>query len=219
MKEYLKINNLFTFDEKYRTIKGMSDTYNALKNLVWEGTEKVDGTNIRVHWDGHEISYAGRTDKAQIPTELQNALDFIFANKEMEYVFEQMFGEKTVTLYGEGYGPKIQNGGTYSDETKFILFDVEIDDFYLSRDNVNQIANKLGLDRVPVIFSGTLDEAIEYVKKHPMSTLGNHTHEMEGLVLQPLGIVLYDNKKKPLKCKCKYRDIEKWILKSKDKSE
>ena len=213
MKEYLKINNLFTFDEKYRTIKGMSDTYKTLKNLIWEGTEKVDGTNIRVHWDGHEISYAGRTDKAQIPTELQNALDLIFANKEMEYVFEQMFGEKTVTLYGEGYGPKIQNGGTYSDETKFILFDVEIDDFYLSRENVNQIADKLGIDKVPVVFYGTLDAAIEYVKEHHMSTLGNHNHEMEGLVLQPFGLVLYDNKKKPLKCKCKYRDIEKWINK------
>ena len=214
MKEYLKINNIFKFDEKYRNIVGMTDTYQALKNLVWQGTEKVDGTNIRVHWDGHYISYAGRTDRAEIPTSLQNALDFIFAANEMEYVFEQMFGEKEVTLYGEGYGYKIQaNGGAYVDSydnpVKFILFDVEIDDYYLSRENVNEIADKLGLDKVPVVFEGTLDEAIEYVKKHHMSTLGSHIHEMEGLVLQPKGLVLYDQKKKPLKCKCKYRDLEK----------
>lgn len=214
MKEYLKISNLFKFDEKYRTILGMTETYEVLKNIIWEGTEKVDGTNIRIHWDGHRIEFAGRTDKAEIPNELKSSLTSLFLTQEMEYVFEQLFEDKDVILYGEGYGPKIQNGGNYSQDTKFILFDIEINDFYLSRKNVNEIAEKLGLDSVPVVFEGTLDDAIEFVKNHPMSTLGNHQHEMEGLVLQPMGIVLYDSKKKPLKCKCKYRDIVKETKKS-----
>ena len=131
----------------------------------------------------------------------------MFCTQEMEYVFEQVFEDKDVILFGEGYGPKIQNGGTYSKEPKFILFDVCIDDHYLSRANVNDIAEKLCIDAVPVMFVGTLDEAIEYVRRHPMSTLGNGEHEMEGLVLQPLGIVLYDSKFHPVKCKCKYRDV------------
>ena len=29
----------------------------------WIWTEKVDGTNIRVHWDGHKVSFGGRTDQ------------------------------------------------------------------------------------------------------------------------------------------------------------
>lgn len=209
MKEYLKIKNIFLFDEKYRTVVGLDETMQTLKNITWEGTEKVDGTNVRVHWDGHRIEFAGRTDKAELPKELKEALSNIFLTQEMEYVFEQLFEDKDVILYGEGYGPKIQNGGDYSQEAKFILFDVEINDFYLSRENVNDIADKLGLDKVPVVFEGTLDDAIEYVKKHNMSTLGNGKHEMEGLVLQPKGIVLYDYKKRPLKCKCKYRDLVK----------
>ena len=209
MKEYLKIKNIFLFDEKYRTVVGLDETIQTLKNITWEGTEKVDGTNVRVHWDGHRIELAGRTDKAELPKELKEALSNIFLTQEMEYVFEQLFEDKDVILYGEGYGPKIQSGGDYSQETKFILFDIEINDFYLSRENVNDIANKLGLDKVPVVFEGTLDDAIEYVKKHNMSTLGNGKHEMEGLVLQPKGIVLYDYKKRPLKCKCKYRDLVK----------
>lgn len=209
MKEYLKINNLFKFDEKFRTIVGMTDTYNALKNITWEGTEKVDGTNIRVHWDGHRIELAGRTDKADIPKELLKVLTDTFLTQEMEYVFEQLFGDKEATLYGEGYGEKIQSGGDYTKGNKFILFDVEVEDFYLSRENVNDIADKLGLDKVPVVFEGTLEEAIKYVSDHKPSTLGNGKHEMEGLVLQPKGIVLYDNRKKPLKCKCKYRDLLK----------
>lgn len=209
MKEYLKISNLFKFDEKYRTILGMTETYNVLKNITWEGTEKVDGTNIRIHWDGHRIEFAGRTDKAIIPNELKSSLENLFLTQKMEYVFEQLFEDKDVILYGEGYGAKIQSGGDYSQDAKFILFDIEINDFYLARNNVNEIAEKLGLDSVPVVFEGNLGEAIDFVRKHPMSTLGNHQHEMECLVLQPKGIMLYDNKKKPLKCKCKYRDIEK----------
>lgn len=214
MKEYMKINNIFKFDEKYRKIVGMTDTYQVLKNLEWIGTEKVDGTNIRIYWDGHEIQIAGRTDRAQIPTHLMKYLSNIFLTKEMEYVFEQMFGEKETYLFGEGYGFKIQtNGDKYFEDRKnvgFILFDVNINGFDLSRDNVNDIAEKLGLDFVPAVFRGTLDEAIEFVKKHPMSTLGDGAHEMEGLVLQP-SIVLYDKDKKLIKCKCKYNDVAKMV--------
>lgn len=211
MKEYQKIDNVFKFDEKYRKIIGMTETYEALKNIQWIGTEKIDGTNIRIYWDGHEITIAGRTEKSQTPEHLKKYLSDLFLTKEMEYVFEQMFGEKEVYLFGEGYGYKIQTNGdkyTSNNEVGFILFDVNIDGFDLNRDNVNDIADRLGLKRVPVIFNGTLDEAIEFVKQHHMSTLGNHTHEMEGLVLQP-SIQLYDSKHKMIKCKCKYRDIVK----------
>ena len=212
MKEYQKINNIFKFDEKYRTIVGMTDTYQALKNIEWVGTEKVDGTNIRIHWDGHEVQIAGRTDKSQIPNHLMNYLSNLFLSKEMEYVFEQIFGEKETYFFGEGYGYKIQaNGDTYFDDRKsvgFILFDVNIDGFDLSRDEVNNVAEKLGLKSVSIVFKGNLDEAIEFVKKHPMSTLGDSTHEMEGLVLQPT-IQLYDCKHNLIKCKCKYRDVIK----------
>lgn len=212
MKEYQKINNIFKFDEKYRTIVGMADTYQALRNIEWIGTEKVDGTNIRIYWDGHEIQIAGRTEKSQIPNHLMNYLSNLFLTQEMEYVFEQMFGEKETYLFGEGYGFKIQtNGDKYFEDRKnvgFILFDVNINGFDLSRDNVNDIAEKLGLKSVPVVFKGNLNEAIEFVKKHPMSTLGDNSHEMEGLVLQPI-IQLYDSKHNLIKCKCKYVDVIK----------
>lgn len=212
MKEYQKINNIFKFDEKYRTIIGLNDTYQALRNIEWIGTEKIDGTNIRIYWDGHKIQIAGRTEKSQIPEHLMNYLSNLFLTQEMEYVFEQMFGEKETYLFGEGYGYKIQaNGDKYFEnefDVGFILFDVNINGFDLSRDNVNDIAEKLGLKSVPVVFKGNLNEAIEFVKKHPMSTLGDSSHEMEGLVLQPI-IQLYDSKYKLIKCKCKYADIIK----------
>ena len=91
----------------------------------------------------------------------------------------------------------------------FIIFDINIDGWDLKRKDVDDITNKLGLPSVPVVFEGTLDEAKEFVAKHQMSTLNGGLHEMEGIVLVPRDVQLYDNKHKMIKCKCKYRDMLK----------
>ena len=124
MKEYRKIPNVFKFDEKYKKVINLNEPFKSLRKLTWVGTEKVDGTNIRIHWDGHKIEIGGRTDKAEFQVDLKTYLDSIFLTEEMEYIFEQVFGEKDAMIFGEGYGPKIQNGGTYSDTPKFIVFDI-----------------------------------------------------------------------------------------------
>jgi ATP-dependent RNA circularization protein (DNA/RNA ligase family) len=206
-KEYQKIGNVFKFDEKFRTIVGLNEPYETLKNIIWQGTEKIDGTNIRIHWDGHDIEIAGHTDKAQIPPKLDKYLNDLFMTPEMEYVFEQIFGESEAYIFGEGFGAGIQkSGGDYGD-VGFIVFDVNIDGFDLNRVNTTDVANKLGLPSVPVCFEGTLDEAKSYVAEHHMSTLNGGKHEMEGLVLVPRDIQLYDKKHHLIKCKCKYRDM------------
>ena len=207
-KEYQKINNIFEFGEKYRTILGIIEPYKSLKDLIWQGTEKIDGTNIRIYWDGHNITFAGRTNNADNPKELSNYLTKLFLTDEMEYVFEQIFGEKETYIFGEGFGNKIQSGGDYG-EIGFIIFDINIDGFDLKRSDIDDIASRLGLPSVPVRFEGTLEEAIYWVSEHHMSSLGNGNHEVEGLVLVPKNIQLYDNKHKLIKCKCKYRDMLK----------
>lgn len=219
MKKYPKIENLFEFDERYKNILGLNQYCQVLKNIKWIGTEKIDGINIRIYWNGYRIQIAARTEQSQIPIHLMDYLSNIFLVEEMEYVFEQMFGEKEVYLFGEGYGYKIQaNSEKYFKDEKsvgFILFDVNIDGFDLPRNNVSELAERLGLESVPIVFEGTLDEAIDFVRTHPMSTLGNHLHEMEGIVLQPV-IQLYDKNKNPLKFKCKYRDLVKTNYLSKE---
>lgn len=212
-KEYNKIGNIFKFDEKYKNIVGLNEPYNTLKDIVWQGTEKIDGTNIRIYWDGHTIEIAGRTNKSLIPQKLQAYLDSVFKVQEMEYVFEQLFGNKEVYIFGEGYGCGIQlDGGDYlenSNETSFIVFDIQINGYDLNRENTTNLANKLGLKAVPVVFEGTLEEAKEFVGKHQKSTLNNGKREMEGLILVPRDIELYDKNHNLIKCKCKYRDMLK----------
>ena len=187
MTEYHKIETLFERDTNgtKKLIEGAfrNDAVKYLANNDWYFTEKIDGTNIRIHWDGHKVEFAGRTDRAQIPQELANYLSRTFGSNEAEELFEQKFGETEVILLGEGYGPKIQNGGAYRDDVSFILFDVQIGDTWLKRESVEDIARTFGIDVVPIIFTGSLQQAVDYVKTKPKSTIG--TANMEGLVGRP----------------------------------
>ena len=94
MEKYRKIDNVFMFDTKFKSIVGLNEPYNSLKNITWVGTEKIDGTNNRVYWDGYSIQIAGRNEKTTILQHLMDYLSSVFLTKEMEYVFEQMFGDK-----------------------------------------------------------------------------------------------------------------------------
>lgn len=188
MLEYNKIDTVFNRDTEGTKKLIESDyrdkTVEYLANNIWQWTEKIDGTNIRVHWDGHKVEFAGRTDKAQIPAHLLSRLEELFSGNENEEMFEQMFGEREVFLFGEGYGPKIQNGGSYRETVDFILFDIMINGNYQPRETIVEIAKSFNIDVVPVIFEGTIQEAVNFVKTKPKSTFG--TANMEGVVGKPL---------------------------------
>lgn len=159
--------------------------FELLKNVKWNFTEKIDGTNIRIHWDGEVFSFKGRTDNASIPSFLYDKLQSIFLNDRMLNKFKEQFapenpGDKVnVTLYGEGYGAKIQkSGGNYKkDGVDFILFDVNIEKVWLKRESVDDIAGEFGLRSVPVVFTGTLNQAESFVKQGVNSVFGNFVSE------------------------------------------
>ena len=208
MEEYEKIETIFVRDEKTKKLNESifrNETVEFLKDIDWEFTEKIDGTNIRVYWDGHKVSYYGRTDKAQIPSQLMNRLIELFGGNTNEEMFEQKFGETPVMLIGEGYGAKIQKGGDYRQDNDFILFDVCINNNYLSRENVKDIANYFNIDVVPTIMIGKLQEGIDYVKTKPKSKIGSAYSE--GLVARPL-IELRDRIGKRVIVKINVRDFE-----------
>ena len=188
MTTYNKIETLFNRDMEgsKQLIEGdyRNEAVKFLKDATWQFTEKIDGTNIRIMWDGHKITYGGRTERANIPAHLMNKLIELFGNEETEQLFEQIFGEKEVIFFGEGYGAKIQGcGGLYRSDVSFILFDVMINGNYQSREMVETAAKQFGLEIVPILFEGTLDEGVAYVKTKPMSTIGKAP--MEGLVARP----------------------------------
>lgn len=207
LKEYHKIETLFKRDLKTKKLiegKYRNKTIEYLKNNKWQFTEKIDGTNIRIYWDGHKVSYFGRTDKAQIPAELMNRLVELFGGEVNEEIFEQKFGETEVVLVGEGYGEKIQKGGLYRKGQDFILFDVMIAGNWQPRESIENIAKTFNIDVVPIVLEGTIQEGIDYVKTKPKSAFG--TADSEGVVGRPK-IELQDRTGNRVIVKIKVRDF------------
>lgn len=208
MVKYNKIDTVFerSTEGKKKLIEGQfrNKEVEYLKDNMWYFTEKFDGTNVRVYWDGHKVKFYGRTDKAQLPNGLIEVLENMFGGTLNEELFEQKFGENEVILFGEGYGPKIQKGGSYRNDISFILFDVMVGNMYLNRDAIEDVAKCFNIDCVPIIMTGTIEEAVDFVKANPDSTMG--TAKMEGLVGKPV-VELYSKTGKRIIVKIKSCDF------------
>lgn len=208
MKEYHKIETLWQFDMKTKKfISGSfhNETVEVLKNHQWIFTEKIDGMNFRLHWDGHKLSVGGRTENTQLS---QLMLDYINTNlltDAMTNAFESLFAEKIVTFYGELYGATIQKGGgLYSSTIAFKVFDIEIDDVFLVYSNAKGLAEQFGLEFVPICLIGTIQDGVDYVNTNTTSTFSKAT--LEGVVGKPLGD-LRDRLGKRIVIKIKKRDL------------
>jgi len=173
------------------------DEFGLLADLPWHWTEKVDGTNIRIIWDGHRVQFGGRTSGAQIPATLFTALTNLFP----EELLEQQFGASPAILHGEGYGPKIQKGGgNYRADQSFILFDVQVDGWWLLPDAVSDVADSMNVDRVPVFGVFPFSEAVGRVEAGLGSQFGDFY--AEGMVGRPpLGLAGRDGDRLLVKVK------------------
>lgn len=176
-----------------------------------------------------DVTYKGKTDSAQIPKELQKYMEDNYPEEKVlealglknfipvkEFIDHKWNDVSDIpakyTIYGEGYGRKIQKaGGNYiKDGVGFIVFDVKIGDMYLLTDNRDDIANKLGAPIVPFIGYFTLDEAIEYVRKGFKSRIAeNKDFIAEGLVLRT-DLGLKNRRGERLIVKIKYEDFQKY---------
>jgi hypothetical protein len=185
MSEYHKIQSIFKRDmangKKLIVGDWSFPEFEFLSENLWTFTEKVDGTNIRVMFSDGGVTFGGRTDNASIPAPLVTRLNERFlpwAGK-----INEIFIDGQATLYGEGYGPKIQNGGNYRKDQDFVLFDVRVGKWWLQRCDVEDVAEKMGLDVVPIIGEGTLYDAVNRAMRGMVSTWGEF--QAEGIVARP----------------------------------
>ena len=183
-----------------------------LKNCKFDATEKIDGTCIRLEVtptitdDGSlitfEVAYKGKTDNANMPKHLDAFLKETYPEDKVlealglpKVITEELMAEKNwtsfesipmYTIYGEGYGVKSQAGGNYiRNGLRCIVFDVKVGDWYLLREAMESVAEKLGAPVVPYMGQFTIDEAIDFVRKGFTSTIAeNPDYEAEGLVLK-----------------------------------
>ena len=221
---YPKINGLYKRGEKGKIIEGeySRPEFEYLSDLSWQWTEKVDGTNIRLTYDGSllfdeapEHYVAGRTDKAQIPPKLLVACLDILRTAPIAEVFVDTAmdpcDETKVVLYGEGYGAGIQKGGgNYRPDVGFVLFDVRVGPWWLSRQNVEDVATKLNIDVVPLVgFNGdawaTIPTAESFVKNDRITSRWGLRDHPEGIVGRP-SIPLFTNRGERITVKIKRKD-------------
>lgn len=186
MREYHKIDTVFKRDPqtKFKTLldgEFSTPEFEYLQANPWVFTEKVDGTNIRVMFNGQAITFGGKTDRASIPANLVTRLNNIFLPQRE--LFNVEFGDG-VCLYGEGYGAKIQKGGgNYRPDQDFVLFDVRIGEWWLQRKDVEDIARQLDINVVPILAIGDLHDMVIRAKMGFLSTWGDFL--AEGIVARP----------------------------------
>ena len=165
---------------------------------------------MRVYYNrfevGSTITIKGRTDAAQIPPDLREAIEILFTKEKLGAVFAEK-NPNLVEFFGEGYGPKIQSGGYYAKQVGFVLYDVVIDRWWLIRDAVREIGEKLGVYVVPEI--GIMEEAeiIAHVKSQPLGKFALvQPHVAEGVVCRSEPLMLFRNGE-PIKWKLKTKEF------------
>jgi hypothetical protein len=210
MREYHKIQSVYMRDPATNNKTFLMGQYampefEYLAGCPWDWSEKVDGTNIRVMRPAGEsaVSFGGKSDRASTPARLVERLRERFGGDDpLGTAFP--VGDAPVCLYGEGYGAGIQSGGVYRPDQDFVLFDVKVGDWWLRREDVEDVAAKLGLDVVPIIGRGTLPEMVEQARAGFCSIFGGA--QSEGIVARP-GVDLFTRSGERIITKVKHRDF------------
>lgn len=211
MQEYHKIQSIFKRDpdNHFKTfIEGdwATPEFEYLQYNIWECTEKINGTNIRVMWDCEKVKFGGKTDKAQIPVFLLDKLNELFTTDKLS----ELYLQTPMCLYGEGYGAKIQKGGGnyIPDGVDFMLFDVLVNSWWLVRDSIEDIANELKINVSTIVCYHKLNEIVELIKTKTLNSFyGNKDFLMEGLVIRPK-TELKDRAGNRIITKIKHKDFE-----------
>lgn len=213
--KYPKIQSIFKRDDKGNfTAEYSSDEIAYLSKNTWIGTEKIHGTNIRLSFSQTgKRGVQGRGNNSEIPHFLASKLWNIITDIPFEdYLTESADGYPNVTIYGEGYGPGIQNVGShYADEPSFIAFDVNINGYWLNDASLKEFTTDLNIPLVPTIFRGDLNLAIQNAQQGFDSKIAKYKMTAEGYVLKP-AVPMYDNRGNRIITKVKYEDF-KWLRK------
>jgi hypothetical protein len=219
--EYHKIETLYERDEVTHKLKEplvlKNRIYGMLKTFIW--TEKLDGTNIRVMWNHLEkkVNFGGRQGASQIDTQLLAWLQDKFPVSK----FEEVFPDADAVIYGEGLGAGIQKGGIYSPKKIFVCFDVLVLDdvakWWLSQENVEDVAGKFEVKTAPLWGEMTLEEATKIVRGGFNSIFAHENNltaaPAEGLIGRPVE-ALFDKKGARIIVKLKTKDFAQVVIPS-----
>lgn len=154
-------------------------------------TEKIHGTNCRMGYvkDGDEMTFQAGSNKLR--RKEGEGLYWSFFTDEVKGLLQCLYYhyvDVDVILFGEIYGPGVQDMQYGETEKKFRAFDCSINGKYLDKTILWQICEEYGVETVPLLYEGPFSK--EAVAEH---TDGKSTFPVtgkfkgrEGIVITPL---------------------------------
>jgi hypothetical protein len=152
--------------------------------------EKVHGTSAHVSWDGGKLTFfSGGESHARFVQ--------LFDPEKLSAAFVAL-GHQKVTVYGEAYGGKQQGmRETYGPELRFIVFDVQVGETWLSVPDMDQVGKALGQEVVPWVEISTDLDVLDAHRDLPSEVAVRRgikePKPREGDVLRPLFEVRLSN--------------------------
>lgn len=150
--------------------------------------EKIHGTSAHIAWKGGKVTFFSGGE---------SHVNFValFDEAKLAESFQAM-GNDSVTIYGEAYGGKQQgNSWRYGKQLKFIVFDVKVNEFWLSVPDAHAVATKFGLEFVHYDRTPTDLDALNALRDAPsVQAKRNGIEEdqpREGVVLRPINPTLH----------------------------
>lgn len=160
---------------------------NDLKKYTYSVSEKIDGESFTTFLFDDRFGVCTRELDLIIPKEINDKLPkhLIYALKhDLESKIKNL-GLKNIAIQGELVGPGINNKYGLKDLELYVFNIFDISNYsYLSKKEVYQIAEKLGLKTVPILDNDfklpeTIDELLEFASG--TSNIG--LTDREGIVL------------------------------------
>jgi hypothetical protein len=193
---YLSISNLYKDQDilLFRRCYALEKIHGTSAHLSWRPIDKHDpirGNKLHFHPGGAPSA----------------AFEALFNHEELEQKLRDKVGAESVTIFGEAYGGKLQAmSGTYGKDMKFVVFDVQINDLWLSVPQAADFANNIGLEFVHYVEIPAELEAIDRERDaDSVQAIRNGVgvgKKREGIILRPL-VELRKNNNERIICKHK----------------
>ena len=122
--------------------------------------EKIHGTSAHIQWSEGSLSFFSGGEKHERFCEL-------FDHEALKAAFLRRGNSKAV-VYGEAYGGKQQGmSKVYGPKLRFVAFDVQVGDVWLSVPNAAEVAGTLGLAFVPYSLVDTDIQTLDAERDKP----------------------------------------------------
>lgn len=173
--------------DKYSSIENIKN-YN---DVIPEGelvhiTEKLHGTSARYAYIDGKFLIGSRGRQLKMDSAQKSVWHIIFDKYKLDEKLLDLYKrcEKEVAIYGEIVGPKVQDLCYGQTEPAFFVYDIKVDRAFLPPCQCYRLADKIGLESVPLIKIGPFAKKdLEYRRGN---SLLDDTHVREGIVIKPL---------------------------------